>query len=181
MSLVGAGFENIESRIQTVKRKLPPFASLKLGACEKNQTNLEVNKMTNNKQNNDAMPSKGVRLRVDQWEDCDKFYESLGLASRNDFIRDAVDFYIEYLRHKNSVKFLTPALESVISSKIRDSEDRIARLLFKLAVDQNLLAHIVADTYDFNSDAVSEQRVYSIREVKETNGTIHVDQIVGGD
>jgi metal-responsive CopG/Arc/MetJ family transcriptional regulator len=152
-----------------------------LGACEKIKQNLEVNKMTNNKQNNDAMPSKGVRLRVDQWEDCDKFYESLGLASRNDFIRDAVDFYIEYLRHKNSVKFLTPALESVISSKIRDSEDRLARLLFKLAVDQNLLAHIVADTYNIDSDAVDEQRIYSIREVKETNGTLRVDEIIGGD
>ena len=87
----------------------------------------------------------------------------------------------EYLHQKNSAKFLTPALESVISSKIRDSEDRLARLLFKLAVDQNLLAHVVAQTYDFNSDTVSEQRVYSIREVKETNGTLHVDQIVGGD
>ena len=93
--------------------------------------------MTNNKHNHDPMPSKGVRLRVDQWEDCDKDYATLGLASRNDFIRDAVDFYIEYLRRNNSVKFLTPALESVISSKIRDSEDRIARLLFKLAVDSS--------------------------------------------
>ena len=137
--------------------------------------------MTNNKHNHDPMPSKGVRLRVDQWEDCDKYYESLGLASRNDFIRDAVDFYIEYLRRNNSVKFLTPALESVISAKIRDSEDRIARLLFKLSVDQNLLAHIVANTYDFDSDAVSEQRVYSVREVKETNGTLRVNEIIGGD
>jgi hypothetical protein len=137
--------------------------------------------MTNNKHNHDPMPSKGVRLRVDQWEDCDKYYASLGLASRNDFIRDAVDFYIEYLRRNNSVKFLTPALESVISAKIRDSEDRIARLLFKLSVDQNLLAHIVANTYDFDSDAVSEQRVYSVREVKETNGTLRVNEIIGGD
>ena len=137
--------------------------------------------MTNNKHNHDPMPSKGVRLRVDQWEDCDKYYESLGLASRNDFIRDAVDFYIEYLRRNNTVKFLTPALESVISAKIRDSEDRIARLLFKLSVDQNLLAHIVANTYDFDSDAVSEQRVYSVREVKETNGTLCVNEIIGGD
>ena len=137
--------------------------------------------MTNNKHNHDPMPSKGVRLRVDQWEDCDKYYESLGLASRNDFIRDAVDFYIEYLRRNNSVKFLTPALESVISAKIRDSEDRIARLLFKLSVDQNLLAHIVANSYDFDSEALSEQRLYSIREVKETNGTLRVNEIIGGD
>ena len=70
---------------------------------------------------NDAMPSKGVRLRVDQWEDCDRFSETLKMASRNDFIRDAIDFYLEYLRRNNSVKFLTPALESVISAKVRDS------------------------------------------------------------
>jgi hypothetical protein len=137
--------------------------------------------MTNNKHNHDPMPSKGVRLRVDQWEDCDKYYATLGLASRNDFIRDAVDFYIEYLRRNNSVKFLTPALESVISSKIRDSEDRIARLLFKLAVDQNLLARIVANTYEIDSDYLSKQRNYAVREVKETNGTVYVNEILGGD
>ena len=137
--------------------------------------------MTNNKSNQEAMPSKGVRLRVDQWEDCDKYYATLGLASRNDFIRDAVDFYIEYLRRNNSVKFLTPALESVISSKIRDSEDRIARLLFKLAVDQNLLARIVANTYEIDSDYLSKQRNYAVREVKETNGTVYVNEILGGD
>ena len=137
--------------------------------------------MTNNKHNHDPMPSKGVRLRVDQWEDCDKYYATLGLASRNDFIRDAVDFYIEYLRRNNSVKFLTPALESVISSKIRDSEDRIARLLFKLAVDQNLLARIVANTYEIDSDYLSKQRNYAVREVKETNGPVYVSEILGGD
>ena len=137
--------------------------------------------MKNNMKNNNQKSSRGVSLTQAQWDRCERISNQKGYGSRNAFIRDAVDFYIEYLRHKNSVKFLTPALESVISSKIRDSEDRLARLLFKLAVDQNLLAHIVADTYDFNSDAVSEQRVYSSREVKETNGTLHVDQIVGGD
>ena len=137
--------------------------------------------MTNKKQNNDAMPSKGVRLRVDQWDDCDKYYQTLGLASRNDFIRDAVDFYLEYLSKSSSAKFLTPALESVISSKIRDSEDRIARLLFKLAVDQNLLARVVADTYNVDSDFLAEERILAVREVKETNGTIRVDEIMGGN
>ena len=91
--------------------------------------------MTKEKQN-DAMPSKGVRLRVDQWEDCDRFSETLKMASRNDFIRDAIDFYLEYLRRNNSVKFLTPALESVISAKVRDSEERLYR---QKAVDNKLI------------------------------------------
>ena len=126
--------------------------------------------MTKEKQNN-AMPSKGIRLRVDQWEDCDRFSETLKMASRNDFIRDAIDFYLEYLRRNNSVKFLTPALES-------DSEERLARLLFKLAVDQNLLAHAVADCFEFTPAEVDNMRNDSVREVKETSGTIRTDEIL---
>lgn len=133
--------------------------------------------MKNDKQS-DAMPSKGVRLRIDQWEDCDRFSESLGMASRNDFIRDAIDFYLEYLRRNNSVKFLTPALESVIAAKVRDSEERLARLLFKLAVDQNLLAHAVADCFEIEPDKVDDMRVQAVREVRETNGTIRTDEIL---
>ena len=133
--------------------------------------------MTKEKQN-DAMPSKGVRLRVDQWEDCDRFSETLKMASRNDFIRDAIDFSLEYLRRNNSVKFLTPALESVIAAKVRDSEERLARLLFKLAVDQNLLAHAVGDCFEFSPVEIDNMRSNSVREVKETNGTIRTDEIL---
>lgn len=50
--------------------------------------------MKEKNENNDVMQSKGVRLRDDQWEDCDRLYRKLGLSSRNHFIRDAVDFYI---------------------------------------------------------------------------------------
>ena len=44
------------------------------------------------KQNSDAMPAKSIRLTPEQWESCDRLYRQLGLPSRNDFIRDAVDF-----------------------------------------------------------------------------------------
>ena len=127
--------------------------------------------MTKEKQN-DAMPSKGVRLRVDQWEDCDRFSETLKMASRNDFIRDAIDFYLEYLRRNNSVKFLTPALESVISAKVRDSEERLARLLFKLAVEQNVNNHILASDTDIDAARYMKMHTLSMDQVRGTNGKI---------
>ena len=103
-------------------------------------------------------------------------------AEIREFLRacknDAIYFYLEYLRRNNSVKFLTPALESVISAKVRDSEERLARLLFKLAVDQNLLAHAVADCFEFSPVEIDNMRNDSVREVKETNGTIRTDEIL---
>ena len=133
--------------------------------------------MEQEKNLNEGMPVSSVRLRKDQWDDCDEYTKKLQLKSRNHLIRDAVDFYIEYLKNNNSQRFLTPALESVIASKVKDSEDRIARMLFKLTVDVNLLAHVVADTYKFNLEALDKLRIESIQEVKTTNGTLTANDI----
>lgn len=137
--------------------------------------------MKEKNENNEVMQSKGVRLRDDQWEDCDRLYWKLGLSSRNHFIRDAVDFYIAYLQGKQSARFITRELESVISAKIHDSENRLCRLLFKLAVDQNLLAHLVGYACEYGYDEIEVMRVDSIREVKETNGSIRADDVLKGD
>ena len=91
--------------------------------------------------------AKGVRMPQEMWDMCDTMTEKTSESSRNEFIRRAVEFYIEYKNHERHVEFLTPALESVIDGKIKDSEDRIARIIFKLAVDQNFLAHLIGNQY----------------------------------
>ena len=107
--------------------------------------------------------------------------EQLGLPSRNDFIRDAVDFYIAWQSRESVERYLTPALESVIGGKIRDTEERLARLLFKLAVDQNFLAHIVSEGYRFDEEYLEQVRIDSVNEVKRTNGTLTAKEIMESD
>lgn len=99
----------------------------------------------------DNMIAKGVRMPQEMWDMCDTMTEKNSESSRNEFIRRAVEFYIEYKNHERHVEFLTPALESVIDGKIKDSEDRIARIIFKLAVDQNFLAHLIGNQYDYGN------------------------------
>ena len=137
--------------------------------------------MEDNKKNQEAMPAKNVRLRVDQWEDCDRLAKRLSLPSEKYFIREGVDFYIAFLNGQNSAKFLTPALESVIEAKNRDSEGRINRNLYRMAVELNHLARIIAYTYDIPDEVVKELRTQAIRDVQETNGTIRVDEIIRGN
>ena len=130
------------------------------------------------KTNNDKKPANSIRLTPEQWATCDRMTEQLGLKSRNDFIRDAVDFYIAWQRRESVERVLTPALESVISAKIRDAEERLTRILFKLAVDQNLLARFLARYDGFDDDAVDEMRSLSLNQVKRTNGTIDADHVL---
>ena len=61
------------------------------------------------------MGSTGIRFTEEQLRRCDEKSTELGI-SRNEFIRDAVEFYLEWLSRESSEKFLTPALESVFSA-----------------------------------------------------------------
>lgn len=128
--------------------------------------------------NHNQKSSSGVMLTQSQWERCDRLATEKGYPSRNAFLRDAVDFYCSWLEKKQSERFLTPALESIISAKIRDSEERINRNLFKIAVDLSILGKIILDANGggYDEDYLAELRRDSIREVSETNGTIRMEQ-----
>ncbi len=126
-------------------------------------------------QNNDILEARGVSLTKKQWARCDRLAEDKDYKSRNAFIREAVDFYCAWIEKEHIEKFLLPSLESVIGAKVKDSEERICRVLFKLAVEQNSLAKIMAREYEeYDKYLLDEIRLESIREVKETNGTIRI-------
>ena len=118
------------------------------------------------------MPSKGVRMPAELWAKCDAMTAKLGLESRNEFIRDAVQFYAEWVERSSSQRFLTPALESVIGAKVRDSENRIARALYKMAVQQNAMTQVIANEYNWTGEQL--EQVYADAEIQARgwNGTL---------
>ena len=133
------------------------------------------------KKPNEVMGSTGVRFTEEQLKRCDAKSDELGI-SRNEFIRDAVEFYLEWLSRESSEKFLTPAFESVISAMLRDTEDSLSRVLFKMAVEQNVLARIVlADgEYEFPEEAVEKMRRHAIQHLNETNGMLNLLDFISG-
>ena len=68
-------------------------------------------------------------------------------------------------------------MESVITAKLRDSENRISRMLFKLAVGQNFLAHLYASTIDVDENYIKILYADAQDEVRETNGSISVTDV----
>ena len=131
--------------------------------------------------NNRAMGSTGIRFTEDQLRRCEEKSAELGI-SRNEFIRDAVDFYLEWLNIESTEKFLTPALESVFSAKLRDTEDRLSRILFKIAVEQNVLARIVLEDgeYKYPEEFVEKIRRHAVQHLKETNGMLNLLDFISG-
>jgi len=120
------------------------------------------------------MKTKNVRMTDEMIANVDRLAKEYNSGNANEFVRDAVEFYIEWLNRSSTEKFLTPALESVITAKLRDSENRINRMLFKLAVEQNFLAHLYASTVDIDEFDIRTLYNDATGEVRETNGSISV-------
>ena len=112
----------------------------------------------------------------EQWEMCQEKAKALGYHNPSEFVRDAIDFYVEWTNRESSEKFLTPALESVVRGVVKDSEDRISRLLFKLSVDVDMLARITYHDHDYSFEEWKNVREDSIRRVSDTNGTLHLGE-----
>ena len=131
------------------------------------------------KKQNEVMGSTGIRFSQDQLDRCDAKSRELGI-SRNEFVREAVEFYLEWLSRESSEKFLTPAFESVISAKLRDTEDRLSRILFKMAVEQNILTHYLMT--DPNEQIyIEDLRSMAVQELKETSGTLGISNFLSGN
>ncbi len=90
--------------------------------------------------------------------------------SRNEFIVKALRFYLAFLRRENYSDILTPAYEAVIGAKIKDTENRLSRLLFKEGVELAMLMNIIAGTHDVKRSELGALRKYCIDELSKTNG-----------
>ena len=122
-------------------------------------------------QNNQNYESRGVSLTPAQWDRCDRLAEEFGKRSRNAFIRDAVDFYCAWLEKEHMERFLLPSLESVMDSKIKDSEGRIRNVEFKMGVQLAELTLLLAEYLEYSDEDLERLRADAIRHLKETNGS----------
>ena len=98
--------------------------------------------------------------------------------SRSEFISEAIEFYIAWLHSEETGRILTPALESVISGRIGDTENRIARVLFKQSVELAMLMHVVAATHSVRPEDLEALRKMCVGEVSKVNGKFHFDDAV---
>ena len=119
----------------------------------------------------------GVYIGDDLLARCDAAMEKTNADSRSEFIRDALEHYIAVINMQESSKVLTPALESVIGSKIALTEDRISQLLFKLTVEIAVQNHLTAGRYRYEDGYLDSLRDYCVQQVKSLNGRVDLKEI----
>lgn len=99
--------------------------------------------------------------------------------SQNEFIDRAIRFYAAYISAKDTADYLPPALVAAIRGTLQDSENRTARLLFKLAVELSMTMHVLAAGMEIDDAYLARLRERCVREVKKTNGSISLSGALG--
>ena len=91
-------------------------------------------------------------------------------------VNKSMRHYIAFLQKENDNEFLTPALESVLSGMLGGMEDRIARIIFKLAVELSMTMHIIAAQNEIEEETLTRLRGFCVDEVKRLGGKISFDK-----
>lgn len=127
----------------------------------------------NDKKNKFALYIRDSSLDVARqwykWDNCNSISE---------FIEKAVLFYGGYVANTLNPNYLPKATVSTIRSTLEESNERINRNLFKVAVELSILENIVATLNGISGIAIDKLRGDCVKEVKKLHGTMEVEQAV---
>ena len=104
-------------------------------------------------------------------------YRLDGNRSKNEFIEKAITHYQDLLEAEQN-ETLPVAIQSAIDGRLGMFEDRLAQLLYKLAVETDMGISAVLDCIQLDTDYLRKLRANSVKSVKATNGLLTFEQKV---
>lgn len=107
-----------------------------------------------------------------------ELYRGDDCSSKSEFIEKAVRFYIGYLTAEEKSNYLPNMFLSSMKAIAYESDDRVSRMLFKLAVEQAMMMNIMAANYDIEPGTLSRLRGSCVEEVKRLGGSFSMKDAV---
>ena len=102
----------------------------------------------------------GLVPRMDGWLKADN------CKNRSEFINKALRFYMGYLGTEDNTAYLSKAILTAIQGTLDDNNNRLCRIIFKWAVELNMMCHTIAAHFRTDPIHTRELRAYAVDEVK---------------
>lgn len=119
---------------------------------------------------------KGFYIEEGLLEQADTLLQKADVRSRNEFLNQALKFYIGYLTSEKVENYMLTMISSVMHATVKDSENRIARALYKLAVETSKLSHVVAYSHEVDEEELKKLQGMCAEEVKRINGAVTFEE-----
>ena len=163
-------FGDFPKQSQSVIRQSPVFAGL-CGDFDRRHRK-ERRNMDDNKKSTTIWLRPSVISRMDGWLEADN------CQSRSEFVDKALRFYMGYLGTEDNTTYISRAILTAIQGTLDDNNNRLCRILFKCAVEQNMMSHTIAAHFRTDPIHTRELRSYAVDEVKRTNGQVSFESAV---
>ena len=109
------------------------------------------------------------------WDQVESHYQKDNCSTKNEYIEKAIQFYSGYLDTERADEYLPRVLSDILDGKLGALGKRMGHLLFKQAVEQDVLANLFAYGLGVDMDTLQKLRVRCVKEVRETNGEIRLE------
>lgn len=113
-----------------------------------------------------------IQVDTDLVELADTYIRSSTVKNRTELIENALRFYLGFLTAQKAEDYLLQSLSSVMTGTVQDSENRLARMDFKIAVELSKLSQVIAYSHDIDEDALKRLHLKCLEEVRRINGAI---------
>ena len=125
-----------------------------------------------------AKQKMAVYFQPETIKNLEQVFREDNCASKTEFIEKAVKFYIGYLRQQEEVNYLSPLKTETVKAQIKGTEQRLARLIFKVAVELGKLSHMTAALNDVDDETLKSLHAMCVTEVRKINGIIDYEDAV---
>ncbi len=122
------------------------------------------------------MEKTAIRFEPELKAEIQNMMSEANATSMADFVRQATEFYIAYLRQRKSIDFLAPLLAQTIKNEIESVERNVSQMIYKLAVEQAISNNILACYNGVSDETVRELREMCSNDVAENNGIITFEE-----
>ncbi len=106
----------------------------------------------------------------------ESLYREDGCKTRSEFIEKAINFYSGYLTAKNYREYFPTVILSTVKGTLDSFENRMAGLLFKMAVEMSMMLHVTASNTDIDEESLSQLQGLCVNEVKRLNGKVSFEE-----
>ena len=120
-----------------------------------------------------------IYLYPETLEKINELYRQDDCHSRSQFIEKALRFYIGYLLANDDASYLPTAMLSNMKSIVAESENKISKMLYKVAIELGMVQNAFAWSHqDISKESFTVLRQAVETEVKDINGMITFEKAV---
>lgn len=117
-------------------------------------------------------------IRPETMRKVEQLFRANNCRSRSEFIENAVLFYAGFLTADDYREYFPNIIVSTVKGTLSSFENRMASLLFKIAVELSMVLHVTAADSEIDSEMLSRLRGMCVNEVRRLHGSVSMEDAI---